>query len=284
MREFGRNPANIEASRVDFKRDQNHMAALERARGVLNKGAINRKDFIDLYGQDSVDQDTALVEEYSRVRELQNRDPERQLMREKADILQGIIHENGPTWLGDRNIQMLRTDQYDDYENHIDEVVGFPTERTHHQVGLSMDVTFARDIEDKVQSIVQSVRSGKLGYVKYMVTKGGRGDLVTPRFLVSTDGRMVERLQRNWLRPKSNLGQDAFRFFMVDELVWQAQALKNFSHRVGQREAAEHYDDALYYLGKSARTLGQPSPEVAAEIAHDPAINRMKDLYKHWTR
>lgn len=277
--EWGRNPAELSMDRREkWKPGEEHERAYAKAEEVLSKNAMDRSTFADLYTPEAIARDdqyvAGMLEKFAQN---EAAEPEQRLMKEKATILQAIVHENGAKWLGDDRAKFYRTDPYDDIHAGIDEIISFPRDTSRSELGLSIDVTFATSIDDKVQGIVNSIRNGRLPKAKYVAGTGFRGELVIPKVVLGVHAGKVDNMQRLWLRPKADLGQHAFRHFMMDELLFQTEAFLKLAKSKGQSVAADRYAHAYEYLMARQKAMGKPIPEVKEEIDSDVMVKRLKE-------
>lgn len=283
---WGRNPADIIGGRELFVRDASHGEALIKAKNVLSERVINRENFIDLYTEDAVARDTAYVKRMRATYEAQGEATDNtKLLDEKAIILQAMIHENGAEWLGDNKIRFIRTDDFDDIANGVDEVVSFPRHPGHSHLALNMDVTFAGTVDDKIKKIVDSMRRGTLSTIKYFSLGNFRGELRgVPNTVIGMHFSKLGQMQRLWLNPKVNMGAHPFRYFMLEELDTQISAFSALAKREGLTAAFRAYDGVKTCLEERRRAIGRPNEEIAQEIKDDPMVNRLKEAVYRFTK
>lgn len=285
-REWGRNPAeslNLDR-REPMVRDEEHVWALKKAREVLAENAMNRNDFADLYGADVIAEDSHQVDQLRAKFEQRHLETDTVFAAEKAEILQAIVHQNGARWLGDPKAVLYRTDLFDDYVNGIDEIIGFPLNGAHSELGLSLDVTFANSLETKISGIVNSIRRGEPSVAKYVRGMGFRGEIVVPKVILAAQASHVTKMQHGWVKPRADLGQHAFRHFMLEELTHQTRMFGAFAEQSGQKVVASLYGKAHRYLTDRQRAIGHPSEEVESEIREDPMMQRLKKTIEETLR
>lgn len=275
--EWGRNPADLMDRKERFVRDEAHESALRLAHDALRVNAMRREDFVGHYSKEVIESDTAYVLKRQRqFAEDEQKDPQSAIMKEKALILQAMIHQNGANWLGDERVRFIRTDDYDDIYHGVDEVVELPRDPGYSHLALNIDVTFASSLDHKFDEIDQSIREERLGSVKYFANDGFRGELrLAPRLIVGAHATKLEQMQRLWLNPRAKLGQHPFRFFMLEELLQQTEAFAAYAKRLNKPKVSEVYLDAHKGLLQRQKKIGPPNEEIREEIQADFMVNAL---------
>ena len=276
-REHGRSQADFVAKPEVRGRDEGHIQAFQKAQQVLRENALTPEQFVGFYEPESLARDAIEVEKMKRkfaAGDLEK--PESAIAREKATILQAMIHEYGARWLGDERIIFSRTTEFDDFDRGIDEIVSFPRDPGHTHVGLSVDVTFAKDLETKVKKILLSIREDNLSTAKYFAAPGFRGELTVPKIIIGANGGLVDQMQRLWMKPHVGLSQHPFRHYFLQEALFQADMFLEYARRLHKPQATKAYEEALYCLDQRQKAVGNPSEEIVDEIKHDPMVRRLK--------
>lgn len=193
-----RSPENEWIEKLTFER------LYEAAVESLNSEKVRCSDFRDLYDPAMIKADL----EYVRQKRLEFGEADD--IRKWATILEVVIHEQIELseWLGS-GVTTVRASDYDDIRNGIDTIVEFLLEGAQpNYLALAVDVTFSPNIEDKLERIKQSIREGKLGYVKYFKSERFRGELrQVPVVVVGTDIVTAKQLGNLWQeRKKGSIG------------------------------------------------------------------------------
>ncbi|OIP77115.1 MAG: hypothetical protein AUK16_02525 [Parcubacteria group bacterium CG2_30_44_11] len=185
---------------------------------IMDKISIKRADFIDLYGEESINRDNAYVakREAQFAAEANDAGPNGLTKGETKKI--GTIAEfqlirgiNMGMWLPGMCAQ--KTDPADDIGGGFDSVLEYHSEHTSSHIGLGVDVSFSHNLQDKYRRAKDDIdkfgttttdTSGRttlnqLGKVKYYKSKesGFRGELTgLPRTVVALDLGIIEDLAR----------------------------------------------------------------------------------------
>lgn len=248
-----------------------------RAKEVLQRGAMNRHDFVDLYGPGKIEADDATVARIEHSID-ERRRHEDEKMEQMATIFEAILHEQGPAWLGDPRIALTRTDRYDDFVNHVDEVLSVPLEVGHSNMALSVDVTFSQYQEKNLESILESIRAGKLGSIRYFKQGNFRGELThVPRVILCASGSLVEHLANQWAKNNPNFGSHHFRYLVMEELRYQLEAFGRYAGKVKRPAEQKAYTDALTLVQGLGKKL-PPIREEQRDVLDDRLFTNVKKM------
>jgi len=221
--------------------------AYSRAVTSLQKDSPRLSMFSDLYGESNVRADYDYIQKINHsINEKRRDNPQFEESFKYGKIFEAIMNSELELsdWMGS-NAHSIRTSEYDDIVNGIDEIVEFREENAASYLGLALDVTFGEQaVKDKVQRIKNEFDSGKLGQVKYFHSEfthmTGRLSEI-PRAIVSTDKETVVELTKLWMArdgkgDRKALAEHPIQIRMLDEIENQ---LSIFHSYLSKKAAAE---------------------------------------------
>jgi hypothetical protein len=184
--------------------DTEQMGTLDKTYALLmeEKESIEMDDFEDLY---DVKSDKEHVEDLLEKFEQDNTPEDKEAAR-VAEILELIYTDSAERgrWMGDE--AMIRnTSKYDDLVNGIDMVAEFYEKGKFSHLGLAIDVTFSKDIANKLRRIRDEILNGELAKVKYYLSEdaGIRGELSNiPHVIAGTNLPTIKELSRLWFQKR----------------------------------------------------------------------------------
>lgn len=170
--------------------------AYDLAKRILGEGAINPKNLTQWYGEGNVAADLAYVES-------RKKDFLETAQKKYADVLEAILHNQIPEWLGP-GVRTIKTSPYDDIANGSDLILEFAqAEQETSHLSLSIDVTFGTTTEGgKFKKIKDQIDTGTLGKIKYFHSeKEGRArELINlPQVVIGVEKDLVVQLAGIWV-------------------------------------------------------------------------------------
>jgi hypothetical protein len=245
--------------------------AYDRALVALQRNAIDRTSFSDLYHDDVIARDSQEVARLEQVFAA-NATPESERLQRAATIFHGVVHDQGSRWFGER-ASFIKTDPFDDYKG-VDEVMRVREPHSHSHLALSVDVTYSsQHVSEKLNGILQQVRRGQLGQVKYFRAGDYRGELSNvPRVVLGADSTAVDQLTRLWAKgDEEGLVRHPVRWLLFEELYLQLNGIARYAKRIGKPNVAAKYEAALAVV-RSLHDEARRSPQglkPGADSAHD---------------
>lgn len=216
------------------KQHERRQRAIEKARTILQELRVSIEAFRDLYGDTNVSEDLAYVRRMRHSMEIDETERERE-SKEIADAFEVILHEQigKNKWLGE-NAFSVKTSEYDDIRNGVDNVIEFltgPSAVSH--LALGIDITFGSHIAKKFERIKNEIDKGSLTQVKYFVspTQHFRGELrKIPRVVVGADIDSVNGLITLWLNEDNALlERHPVQLKILDEMKMQLEVFREYA-------------------------------------------------------
>lgn len=217
---------------VRYEREQ--AAFREKAKEILDVDRIDMLDFTDIYGEAVVANDMRVVAELKK-KFISENTQEQKRISEFATVFEALLLDqiDQSMWFGEQ-VTTVAASEYDDYINGVDvianvDVAGMARANT----GLAIDVTFSSYSGNKVDRILNSIRSGEVTSVKYFENGDVKGQLKQiPRVVLATEGRNVEQLARTWLNQKNGLVDHPIKLQLADQIHKQLGAYFGYATRV----------------------------------------------------
>lgn len=239
---------------LDHRNPGEHPVIVEmqkKAERILANDAINPKDFIDLYGEENVSRDLKRVESFKSKFEHDDG------IKKVSDVLEGLVYQLGELgdWFG-KNVETIRSSEYDDIINGIDLIAEFNTEDFTKHLALGVDVTFGTlSIGKKFERIKKEIDSDKLALVKYFESHGFKGALKhVPRVVIGLEKDTIISLAALWMRNQNaELGNHFAQDILMREILEQLTAFKKYAESIGAEKAVRSYTQALAILATAFR-------------------------------
>ena len=260
----------------------------EKARSVLMENIICPEDFVDLYGAENVKKDLKYVKEKEDEYKKES-SPEKQEIEKLAVTLEAIIYEQAEIndWLGS-DVETIKTSRYDDIKNKVDNIMEFYKEEDYSasHLALAIDETFSSDINKKFKKIKEEIDSGKLTEIKYFVSErlNIRGELSKiPRVIIGVNEKIIKEVGELWLEKNNKtLSQHPIQFLIIEEMLIQLEAFKNYAEKVNQPEIALIYEKTKKILQKiydEKEDLKKSQSALENDSVYNAIINNLKNFY-----
>lgn len=261
---------NLRIERALEKRDKVYKAG---------GGAIQEREFEDLYSQERVEEDLEYVERMERKFE-ENATPEQKESNKLATIFEAMIYDQSErsNWLGN-NAMTIKTSRYDDIKNGIDLIVEVPDKEkpTASHLALAVDVTFSDDLRDKMRKIKREIDSNKLATVKYFKSdfldfRGEKSNI--PKVVVGADYKTLENVIDLWKSEENEEYRKEYRkllerhhiqFIILDEIMLQLHNYKEYARKRNKKSAFESYDKVI----ETVQDINGEKQELREEILAD---------------
>jgi len=240
----------------------------KEATDYLDENAISPDDFVEIYGQDTVDADK------KKAVAIKERMLEKQKMSKGmklATVLEAAVTENitKNDWLGE-NTEARPAAFFDDLENGIDTLTIFRKEGGFEKyMGLVMDATSNpnKELRVKFNEIRGGIVKGTLGTMKYFKSGKVKGKMTQiPKVVVGMGRETIKELGRLKAEGKEReISAHPAQFQILEEIEMQ---LKIFA------EYAKSQPNDIYYK-ESDKDLRSELVEIY-EDAHDLIVEILK--------
>jgi len=258
-----------------------------RAGKILDQDRVDENDFIEPYGQATIDADLAEVE---RLESLFNARDTRESKEQKkvADIFEAIVLWNGEqsNWLGE-NAVTVKTSRYDDYVNGVDAVIEFQGNepRMASYLGIAADVTFSTDTTKKFDRLKNQIDKGELAKVKYFHSEhmNIHGQLSKlPAVILGMDKSTVLELAELQAEKKfKELGSHRAQIMMLEQMRAQFTTYSKYADRIGKQDLGDIYRDRLKIVEGLLEEKSDLANKVKYEI-NDEVHSSIMSFMKRW--
>lgn len=288
------NPDNIKIEKPkSFSQD---IKKQERYLDLINRKAEpytpKEKNFSDIYSQEEIDRDLALVEEL-RKKFKESETEKGALFKRISDIYEGVIVEQAEqnNWFGN-NVTFYPTSKYDDFVSGVDGVAEFfpnldsAEEKEVSHAALSFDVVFSADSErilKKLERTKKSIDNGELTEVKYFEDDNGeKKKIKAPRIVLGSRLSSAEKLINLWGSKVSGrnelLAQHPIQVKLLLESYIQLNHFSLYASEVGQSEIAYEYGVLSNRIADIINTeKSQLVEEYFNEISDDIVFDTIKN-------
>ncbi len=256
--------------------------AYERAENIIEKDAIKIDNQFS-YHKDA-DRDRAYVEKMEDEFE-REATPEEKEVSKIATVFETLVYTHGElsNWFG-KDAVTIKTSRYDDIVNKIDSLVEFRKEPgSASYLGLAIDVTMSKEMDEKLESIRKQIDSGKLSEVKYFHSKhiGMTGTLHdVPRVIAAANQGTIRQLTELWMENDNKaLANHWIQFQMLESMLLQAKTFKRYAESRNKPDVAQTYDSAITTL---EAILFDKKREVKDSGERDSAFIAIEERLKHF--
>lgn len=224
------------------------------AKTLLERSAINPKDFLETYGEEAVRKDIVRAEKKEA-----NFTPDAQGIY--AKVLEGILFDQiqNNDWFG-KGARAIKTSNYDDYFNGSDLVLELE-EVTHtlSHLSLSIDITFGtRTEERKFARIKQAIDEGTLGDIKYFRTEQAsteNGLSMVPQVVIGIEKDLLIKLSWLWANKEAqaqdvnnSLAAHPVQRLILSEILTQLLTFKRYAHDTKKESLVPIYEKSIKIL------------------------------------
>lgn len=259
-----------------------------RAEKVMDKARIKEADFVNPYGQETIDRDLETVRRHEKEFEHNTNEYTRE-QKAVADIFEALVLENGELsdWFGPNAITH-KTSKYDDYENGVDAVIEFQSEMSGAAsfLGLAADVSFSADTSKKFDRLKAGILKGRLPQVKYFNSSDGyfHGRLnMIPEVVIGASKQTVLELAELWqFKRNKELATHRIQIMILNQMEEQMEVFAKFAELNGQDEIARLYRDRLQIIKDILDGKGDIAKEATKFRTKDLVHEGIMDFLKHW--
>lgn len=259
-----------------------------RAEKVMDKSRIKEKDFVNPYGQETIDRDLETVRRHERDFD-HNTNEYTKEQKAVADIFEALVLENGELndWFGPNAITH-KTSKYDDYENGVDAIIEFQSEMAGAAsfLGLAADVSFSADTSRKFDRLKEGILKGRLPQVKYFNSSDGyfHGKLsMIPEVVIGASKQTVLELAELWqFKRNKELATHRIQIMILNQMEEQMEVFARFAELNGQDEIARLYRDRLQIVRDILEGKRDIAKEAVKIKSKDLVHEGIMDFLKHW--
>ncbi len=220
---------------------------VKRAKSTIETDKILEGDFSELYGEEQVRRDRAEVERLLKEFESSN-SPQEKEAKKLATVFEAILGEQSELseWLGSQ-VTTINSSDFDDIKNGVDMIVEVNGEMgsTSH-MGLAIDATYSSNLTSKFERIKSNIDKGSLATIKYFSSPNK--DFMeqlrqVPRVVVGADADTIDELIEMWVTGrKKELGEHPIQFQIIDLIITQLEAFKDYSKKIDNNELVNKFD------------------------------------------
>lgn len=243
--------------------------AYREAKERFDKERIEPESFKDLYPEESIKEDVELASKLEE-RFAETADSETGHL---ALILEEIFSEQIELneWLGG-GVTTKKASRYDDFVNGVDEIVEIEEENSINHLAVAVDVTFGTNLYKKFERIKNEIQSGELTTVKYFENSEGtfKGKLSkVPRVIIGTSKENIIQLAKLWIEHNNKeLSQHPVQLEILDEIVLQLEAYKNYAEKLNKEDVARIFDRQLAIAKKIRSSENKTNLRKKADLSY----------------
>ncbi len=244
----------MSAASPELSREITRSEALSKAKTIKLDNTPSLDDFAneDNKAAIALDKQAEDFGDQRRQRQMDS-DPYIKEAFEMADILEAILYEQIELseWLGP-DVSTSLTSKYDDYQNGMDMIVRFEG-ADGKPIFIALDITFANDLQKKIDIRRHSLISGKLAPAKYYHSEatGKNGSLEkVPNLVIKVGRRYLDELSDQWLTNKKKLSKNPVQIMILMEIVEQLRSYEDYAYYIHKDKAPENLKNALDYFEK----------------------------------
>jgi hypothetical protein len=253
----------------------------ELAHSGIEQYKIEMDDFRVLYGDESIERDEA----YVRDRQEKFKTKEQEVsadrltngeIRRVSECAEYLIIEgiNRGWYLDSRAV---KTTDYDDIANGIDFI--FERQKGHDpatHLGLAVDITCARSMDEKMISIKKAIDTGTLSKIKYFKSGNFKGELSDiPKVIAAVDVFTVERMFKE-LGQGAEIKTHHMRFIMLQQFELQLEAYEKYA-QVVRESLVPSFARALVMLRAAKAEIADEMKKYEHILSEHRTIVSMKE-------
>ncbi len=242
---------------------------------VLRRDSIELDEFKDIYGDEEVENDKSETERLRNIhREKLQKDPERAQLKRFATIFEAIIHQHGEQaeWFGPE-AYTIKTSDYDDFSNKVDEVIEFRREspaegKEISHLTLGIDVTTIGSLDEKLRSVWKKVKSGNLSEVKYFSSEeAGKGKLDhVPSVVINAEPREIKEMMELWLERKNGeIAVHPMQIRILEQMEGQLEIFQEWAEEKGKGDLEKIFGERLGIIRNILEGKGELKKELEME-------------------
>lgn len=211
----------------------------------LEKRRIRMADFVNLYGEEQVNQDREIVEKLKRQFDRLDDKETSGIARDFEGIVARGISDFD--WFG-TNAQLIHTCPYDDFVNGVDGVLHIQDMHRDTTIALGVDVTFRNDLEVKFKKIKAELKQKQMATIKYFKSTNFRGEKSNiPRIILGAAGDTVKSMVENW-HNDAVLQRHWLQYQLLCMAIIQCKVFGSFCKKINFTEGYDSYNHELNKL------------------------------------
>lgn len=133
-----------------------------------------------------------------------------------------------------KTARAVKTNQYDDYINHVDLFVNFLGGPVRH---LAIDVTYSATLLKKFNRLRRNIASGKLATISYLDAEGNSSEKV-PAILLGISHQNLARLAKLWVDQPAELANNQMVANFQLQIKMQLKNYQAYAQAKGREEIA----------------------------------------------
>lgn len=228
---------------------RNLEAAHKKAVELLDDERIDLGEFNGLYSDEIIKEDSDYVAQRQQKFKAINT-PEQIEAQKYAIVFEAIIHDqidmNG--WLGEY-ATAKKASWYDDLKNGVDEIIEFEQTKISPSahLALAVDITFSKDISEKMNEIAAHIENGDVGVIKYLLTDTYRGEMKNvPRAIIGVDMKNLQEIIKLWVdNKKKSLAQHRVKFMILGQIKMQLNSFAWYADKIDRPVIANSLNRVL---------------------------------------
>jgi len=230
----------------------------QQAKEVIKREEVSFEKFESIFGSENIRADKAYVENR---KELFKKNQIDECGSNSATIFEAILHmrlKKGE-WID--GVQAIKTNEFDDIANGIDEVLRvIDPETKEKRIAFAIDALTVGGgplnvgIEKKMNRIHEDITSNKLPKIKYFLDEETKnvGIENLPRIVVAADVKTMEELNELWMEKsdRNKLVRHPLQLQILEQIIEQSNQFSMFAKRDGKDEIAEKYNSIRLWARK----------------------------------
>ncbi len=241
----------------------------EEALRVLEDSRIKEEDFIERYGEETINRDKATIERREVGHKASHIEEGTEELKMISDVFEALVVQHGELsdWFGP-NAVTKKSSKYDDYENGVDMVVEFTDdneEKSH--LGLAADVTFRQDSTSKFDRIRGLIDKDRLATVKYL--EGDEHQF--PEVVIGVSQKTIMELaELSAGRKNKALGEHKAQIMILLQMKSQLNAFAQYAESAGKGNLAAVFRDREKLVSGILDTKRDLYKKVFSDLDSDP--------------
>lgn len=219
------------------KMDNNNQFIIDRlyvkSLHVLKCDKISLNDFYGIRNKEELEKDETEVLRLKKIF-AENQTEDLEEAQKFGTIFEALIHHHGEmsNWFGE-NSHTIKTSDYDDYINGIDEIL--ETNKEDQEVShlaLAIDATTNYTTYEKLKSIWENLKNGHLTDVKYFKSENSDKTELhkVPKVVVTSSNKKIREIMSLWNNNKNmEIAEHPIQFDILDQIKTQLEIYKDWA-------------------------------------------------------
>jgi hypothetical protein len=273
-------------------------SAHNKARKILAANRVDIEDFDGFYPEAKLKADA----EYVRVRKSQYEITEEgrvEKAKKMSEIAEAMVVDPKVirSWYSFTDeagkqvcdVSATGTSELDDLANGVDAVweMQHSTEG-YSNLALAVDITFAREFEEKIQFIKGDIANGRLARIEYFMPKWGdiKGEATQiPRVVIGLDAKNLSDVAPIWSRIEERRGEMAnhpMQKLILEEILYQLPVYERYAREVGHVELAEKVRITYLKFKKLHHSVKKKIPGYSDFVEDDRVFAHLREYLEHF--